>query len=65
MVGSEDPEVVSDAASAAADLYQKLMHGSYIAHGKNVKIAGDAQTSIRSRTHKPAVKNSGQFSFQE
>ena len=43
MVGSEDPEVISDAASAAADLYQKLMHGSYIAHGKNVKIAGDVR----------------------
>ena len=34
MVGSEDPEVISDGASAAADLYQKLMHGSYIANGK-------------------------------
>ena len=43
MVDSGEPGVVSDAASAAADLYQKLIHGSYCADGKNVKIAGDVR----------------------
>ena len=43
MVDSGEPGVVSDAASAAADLYQKLIHGSYRADGKNVKIAGDVR----------------------